>query len=133
MLRFATLFILTFGAFMLDKPPASLSYRILRLACTDNDKCLAIAVISPKHFNRMDMEGLGRTLSEEYKEKVTITVLFFDNAKIARQFIQGKREWRDHQIDGRGKYLRSGSEEYIQFSPSRANPFGLVTISLRKS
>ena len=131
MLRFTIMLIVTFGALSPDTPPARLDYYILRVGCTKDDKCLAVAVVNAKHFNRADIEHLGRALSERFKGKVTIKVLLFDDLKKARGFVEGKREWRDHQIDGRGKYSRSGSEEYIQFSPSKANPFELVTISLK--
>jgi hypothetical protein len=133
MLRFTTMLVITFGTLTLDSHPTCLDYRVLRVGCTKNNKCMAVAVVKPKHFNRVDIERLGRGLSERYKEKATITVLLFDDLKIARGFVEGKREWRDHQIDGRGKYFRSSSEEYIQFPPIKAKPFDLVTINLKHS
>lgn len=108
-----------------------IDYRILKEGCTDGDKCLAIAVVNPKHFNRADMERLGRLLSEKYKSKVAMTVLLFDDAMVAQAFADGKREFRDHELVGRGKYIRSEAKEFISYPPKKGNPFNSVTINLR--
>jgi len=104
------------------------SYKELKVACTNTNDCIAYVFIESKYFNKSNMKKIGEELSERFKDKSTISAQLFDNMELAKAYISGSKGLQDLQFDRRGRYFRNETEEFIIFykSPTRKGKFTVV-------
>ena len=91
-------------------------YEVLKERCIEENKCFILAFVESQYFNKKDMMELANQLSEDFKDKKTVTVTLFDNKDLASSYIEGKKEVRELSFDARARYQRVGDKEFLIFS-----------------
>lgn len=94
-------------------------YEILKIRCTETNNCFILAFVKSQYFNKKNMTELANQLSEEFKDKTTVSIALFDNKDLVKLYVEGKKEIRELYFDARGRYQRVDDKEFLIFSKKR--------------
>lgn len=92
-------------------------YEVLKVGCTEDEKCIVIAYCDPTLFNEAGMEKIAEKLSIDFREKKVVNVNLFDERERAKAYAKGTRNLGDLQNERRGWYLRTDDREFLLFFP----------------